>query len=222
MIQNLDLESQVLDAVDRLLASGEYHRMSFDVIAREAGVDPNVLYLHFQTKVDILLAHADRIVRRIVAVEKQIAAEGEPAPDRVRQILMFRVLAYFDSVQHFSDSLDDLFRDLRSELCERRCFYLEWEAEVIEPVLREFRGTRTSLIRDAPGTARALLAATDALLPMNCISSELHTRARVARKAAVVTDLVLEGLLETAKRPRSYPRIKACEGAASRWTRKLL
>ncbi len=44
MIQNLDVESLVLDAVDRLLASGEYSRMSLDVVAREAGVKALVFF----------------------------------------------------------------------------------------------------------------------------------------------------------------------------------
>jgi AcrR family transcriptional regulator len=218
----LEIENQVLDAVDRLLARGAYGDMAMEHVARETGITVSKLYLHFRTKEDILLAHCDRIVLRIVAVEKAIAAQPHPAPFRIRQILIFRVLAYFDSVQHFAESLDDVFRDIRTELFERRQIYSEWETNVIESILRESGITSAWTANGISGTARALLAATDSLLPFNCISSELGTRRQLAKRAEKVTDLVIKGLFEASKARNDSSKVLTRGNSFSSWTRMLL
>jgi AcrR family transcriptional regulator len=220
--RDLEIENQVLDAVDRLLARGAYGDMAMEHVARETGITVSKLYLHFRTKEDILLAHCDRIVLRIVAVEKAIAAQPHPAPFRIRQILIFRVLAYFDSVQHFAESLDDVFRDIRTELFERRQIYSEWETNVIESILRESGITSAWTANGISGTARALLAATDSLLPFNCISSELGTRRQLAKRAEKVTDLVIKGLFEAPKARNDSSKVLTRGNSFSSWTRMLL
>jgi AcrR family transcriptional regulator len=218
----LDIENQALDAVDRLLARGAYGGMTMEDVARETGITVSKLYLHFRTKEDILLAHCDRIVLRIVAVEKSIAAQPHPVPSKIRQILLFRVLAYFDSVQHFAESMDDVFRDIRTELFERRQTYSECEAEVIESILRESGIASAWTAHGLSETAHALLAATDSLLPFNCISSELGTRRQLAKRGGRVADLVIKGLFAgSGARPESS-RLLPRRNSFARWTRMLL
>ncbi len=198
-LRDLEVENRILDAVDRLLARDSYHRLALEDVTHEAGLTQDRLLLHFRTKEDMVLALTDRLAGRIVAMERKIAARPEPPASRIRQILLGRVLAYFDGVQHFADSLDEVFRDLRTELMERRQSYAEWEADVVGSILRETHIVNELTPNGVIGTARALLSATDSLLPFNCISSDLGTRRQLAKRAERVTSLVVRGLFGVVK-----------------------
>jgi hypothetical protein len=87
-----------------------------------------------------------------------------------------------------------VLRDLRSVLLERRECYFKREAEMIALVLKE--GQRAGAFRrqDAPDTARALVAATNSLLPFNLSTRELGKRKDVEHSAERIADLLLNGL----------------------------
>ncbi len=217
-MRDLDIENRVLDGVDRLLARGAYPRLTMEDVAREAGLTLSRLYLYFRTKEDLLLAHADRIVRRIVAAEKEIASRPDPASERIRQFLLVRVLGYFDHVQHFAESVDEVYRDLRNELYERRQFYAEWEAQVMESILQGPHSVKIST-NDAR-IARSLLAATDSLLPFNCLSSELGTRRQLAKRAEQLADLLVAGLCAAKESNNVFARSTSHPGVSPRWARR--
>lgn len=187
-----DIESQVLNVLDRLLACGAYRQLTMADVARATGLALSRVLLHFRTKEDLLLAQADRMVRGIVAAEKEIAAQPGETLEKMRRVLLYRVLAYFDNVQHFGESLDEIYRDIRNELFERRRFYAEWEAQVLESLLREMPDIGT--LGHGCVIAHALLTATNALLPWNCVSSELGTRRQLGRRAEKIIDVLLAAL----------------------------
>jgi AcrR family transcriptional regulator len=222
LIRDPRIENRVLDATDRLLAKGTYHDLTMEAIGREAAVSRTTLCLYYRTREDVILSHFDRVVRRIVVVEKEIAAQPSPPPNRIWQVLLFRVLAYFDSTQHFVDSLDEIFRSVRTELLERRQHYVEWEAEVIESILRQSPRTIKWCGHEIHATGRAFLGATESLLPYNCISQELGTRRHLAKRAEKIINVVVNGLFgEEMLRPQiqTTPRQVV---AFSDWTHKLL
>src|SRR4051812_7578907 len=90
-----------LDAPERLLARFGYDKTTVDDIAQEAGVSKRTIYLHFAGKEAVALASIDRVVGRVTDRLRQIAATDAPAADRVRDILVARVLGRFDSVRSY-------------------------------------------------------------------------------------------------------------------------
>lgn len=190
-------EGAILDAADRLLARYGYKKMTIDDLAREAGIGKGTVYLHFKSKEDVVLSHVDRIVQRVIEQLELIATSEAAAGAKLKEMLLLRVLFRFDSVQHYSESISEVLRDLRSGLLERRQRYFEAEAKVFAGVLRA--GQRGGAFRphEALATARALIQATNALLPFNLSTRELGKRAEVESAVRRIVDLLLEGLLKS-------------------------
>src|SRR5262245_52456761 len=97
----------ILDATDRLLARYGYKKMTIDDLAAEVGIGKGSVYLHFDSKQEIALSHIDRIIDRLKVRLTAIAARRVSAEERLRLMLVERVLFRFDSVQHYSRSLDE-------------------------------------------------------------------------------------------------------------------
>jgi AcrR family transcriptional regulator len=184
----------ILDATDRLLARSGYKKMTIDDLAKEVGIGKGSVYLHFESKEEIALSHIDRIIERLAVNLREIAARGGPPVKRLRAMLLERVLYRFDSVQHYSQSLNDLLAQLRPRLLERRQRYFETEAQVFADVIREGKTTGVFETKDPSQTAISLLDATNALLPYSLSAYELGERADIEKKTKLVTDLLLNGL----------------------------
>jgi len=191
-----DFEDLVLDAVDRLLARFGYRDMTMEELAREVGLEKTPIYLSFRTKEDLLLSHIDRIVRQVVAAMEKIASGKASAPRKIRDMLVTRVMLRFDSVQHYPESLDDIMRDLRFPLLERRQQYFESEARPLLTVVRAGQKSRTLRASEPAETAAALLEATNSLLPFNLTARELGMRQEVRRRVTKIADLLVHGLVE--------------------------
>jgi Tetracyclin repressor-like, C-terminal domain len=110
-------------------------------------------------------------------------------------MLLTRVLYRFDSIQHYTQSLNDLLAALRPGLMARRALYFEAEAQIFAELLTAGRETGEFEFQDEKATARALLQATNGLLPYSLSTAELGAREEVEQRAAAVADLVMRGLL---------------------------
>ena len=188
-------EEVILDAADRLLARYGYKKMTVDDLAREAGIGKGTVYLHFKSKEDVVLSHVERIVRRLLDRQKVIIESGDAPADKLRQMLLLRVMFRFDSVQHYTESISEVLRDLRPVLLERRQRWFEEEAKAFATVVRE--GQRAGAFRrhDALPTARSLISATNSLLPFSLSTQELGKRREVEQAASRIAELLLEGLV---------------------------
>jgi AcrR family transcriptional regulator len=185
----------ILDAADHLLARYGYRKMTVDDIAQEAGIGKGTIYLHFASKEEVTLSHVDRIVERLKERLWAIARTDADVAIRLRLMLVARVLFRFDSVQHYTQSLNDLLAALRPNLLARRARYFEDEARVFAEVLGE--GARAGVFDagDALSTAFALLHATNSLLPYSLSTTELGERDEIKEKTEHIADLILSGLL---------------------------
>jgi AcrR family transcriptional regulator len=186
----------ILDATDRLLARFGYRKMTVEDIAAEAGIGKGTVYLHFSSKEEVVLSHVDRIVDRLKQQHLAVIARSEnTAPERIRRMLLARVLFRFDSIQHYTQSLNDLLAALRPGLVARRAKHFEEEAQIFAEVLAEGRASGEFQFENETAAAHALLEATNGLLPYSLSTTELGEREEVERRASAIADLLLQGLL---------------------------
>jgi len=189
------VKDAILDATDRLLARFGYRKMTVEDIAAEAGIGKGTIYLHFTSKEEVVLSHIDRIVERLNGQLREIARSEATAAERLRQMLLTRVLFRFDSIQHYTQSLNDLLSVLRPRLLARRAQYFESEAQIFSEVLTSGRESGELSFDDEHATAHALLQATNGLLPYSLSTTELGEREEVEQRTADVANLMLRGLL---------------------------
>jgi AcrR family transcriptional regulator len=191
-----DIKDLILDAADRFLNQFGYKKMTMDNLAHEVGIAKGTLYLHFSGKEELVLAHIDRIVYRLL-VNLQIIAHGDgSAPQRLREMLLTRVLFRFDNVQHYTESLSDLLSDIRSSLLERREKHFALEAKVFAQVLEEGGKDGSFAVEEIESTTNAILLATNSLLPYSLSASELGRRKELEKKISKIADLILSGLIK--------------------------
>ena len=189
------VKDSILDATDRLLARFGYRKMTVEDIAAEAGIGKGTVYLHFTSKEEVVLSHIDRIVDRLNGQLREIARSNATTAERLRQMLLTRVLFRFDSIQHYTQSLNDLLAVLRPRLLARRAQYFESEAQIFSEVLASGRESGELNFEDEHVTAHALLQATNGLLPYSLSTTELGEREEVEQRTADVANLMVRGLL---------------------------
>jgi AcrR family transcriptional regulator len=198
----------ILDAADRLLGRFGYQKTTLDDLAREAGIGRRTIYLHFQSKEELFLSSIDRVVERLCAELEKVAEEEAPAPERLRRMLLTRVMFRFDSVHGYYQSLDEMLAVLRAAYLDRRSRYFAEEAQILAKVVAEGMRARAFRVHDAHATARALVVATNALLPYSLSARELGSRKVVEAEAARVADLLLAGLDAPSNAHASVPRTR--------------
>ncbi|HZT44465.1 MAG TPA: TetR/AcrR family transcriptional regulator [Chthonomonadaceae bacterium] len=189
-----EMRDRLLDAAERLLARFGYRKMTMDDLAREAGVGRRTIYLYFPGKEEVTLSSIDRVVDRIQEQLRVIASEPGPPEDRLRRMLVARVLARFDQVHDYHQSLDDMFAVLRPAYMARRERYFDAEAHIFAEVLQEGRCLGVFAPPDPIQTAHTLLWATNALLPYSLSVQELGAREDVEARTDRIARLLLDGV----------------------------
>lgn len=193
-VQMIDTREAILDATDRLLARFGYRKMTVDDLAKETGIGKGTVYLYFPSKEEIALSHIDRIVERLIAKLQEIAEGPGTAEQKLLKMLLERVIFRFDSVQNYTQGLNDLLAELRPKLLERRRRYFDEEASVIAAVIVEGQTDGRFVTRDAVEIAQTLLSATNSLLPYSLSVIELGDRTEVEKQARRIAELLIRGL----------------------------
>jgi AcrR family transcriptional regulator len=190
-----DIKSAILDAAERLLAGNGYKKMTIDDLAAEVGIGKGSVYLHFASKEEIALSHIDRIIERLKERLAGIAARKVSAEQRLRQMLIERVIFRFDSVQHYTQSLNDIFAKIRPSLLERRKRHFEEESRIFARLIKEGIDAGEFVKTNPTDTAQALLVATNSLLPYSLSTQELGERRQIETRATQVANLLLKGVI---------------------------
>jgi AcrR family transcriptional regulator len=185
----------ILDATDRLLARYGYRKMTMDDLAQEVGIGKGTIYLHFQSKHELVLSHIDRVIDRVIDGLKLVEAGGGSPSEKIRAMLVLRVMLRFDSVRHFTESLSEVLRDLRSSVLKKRQGHFISEGAIFAKVLRAGGAAGIFRRQDYSATAQALLEATNSLLPFNLSTRELGKREEVETRVERIADLLLDGLV---------------------------
>jgi len=198
-VQTKEVREAILDATDDFLAHYGYKKMSIDDLAQQVGIGKGSIYLHFSSKEEIALSHIDRIIERLEN-ELLLLAERKISPEkRLHQMLLKRVLFRFDSVQHYTQSLNDLLAALRPKLLARRKKYFNEEAEIFATVIKEGQKAKIFDGGNALKIAETFLLATNSLLPFSLTTRELGERNEIEERTERVAKLILYGLLKREK-----------------------
>jgi hypothetical protein len=109
-------------------------------------------------------------------------------------MLIERVVFRFDSVQHYTQSLNDLLAALRPRLLARRQRYFAEEAQMFAGVLDEGKRLKLFAVEDSLATAELFLMASNSLLPYSLSTRELGEREDIKEKISRLADLLLAGV----------------------------
>jgi AcrR family transcriptional regulator len=194
-VQTREVREAILDATDRFLARYGYKKMTIDDLAQEVGIGKGSIYLHFTSKEEIVLSHIDRIIERLKEELNRIAALNISPEERLQKMLVTRVLFRFDSVQHYTQSLNDLLAAVRPKLLSRRKHYFAEEAEIFALVIEQGNESDVFESESPIETAKTFLLATNSLLPFSLTTQELGERSEIEEKVGRVADLLLKGLV---------------------------
>ena len=200
--QTEQVEEAVLDAADRLLAREGYPALTMEALALEAGIAKTAIYLHFRSKSDVILGHIDRIAARVVAGLQRIAASSAPPAEKIRQMILLRVMQRFDSVQHYPETVAEVIHDVGPALLQQRENHFAAEARIFIDVLKDAEGLLAIQPEERSAVANAIISATNALLPYNLSTAELAKRREVADKADRIASMLLRGLLRPDRGPK--------------------
>ena len=192
--QRRDVKGAILDATDRLLARNGYKKMTIDDLAAEVGIGKGSVYLHFTSKEDIALSHIDRIIERLKARLEQIASKKTSCERRLKEMLIERVIFRFDSVQHYTKSLNDLLSNIRPQLLDRRKRHFEEESGIFARLLKEGVDAGEFAKVNVNETARSLLLAPNSLLPYSLSTQELGERKEIEKRLSALADLLVSGV----------------------------
>jgi len=193
--QPRDVKTAILDATDRLLARNGYKKMTIDDLAAEVGIGKGSVYLHFSSKEEIALSHIDAIIERVKSRLYEVSQKKTSHVSRLKEMLVERVLCRFDSVQHYTQSLNEILSKIRSSLLERRKRYFEEEARIFAALIKDGIANGAFAKVNVDETARSLLLATNSLLPYSLSTQELGERKEIEKRVSALADLLLKGLI---------------------------
>jgi len=193
-VQTKEVRDSILDATDRLLSQYGYKKMTIDDLAREVGIGKGSIYLHFKSKEEIALSHIDRIIQRLCRKLSEIENEDLSQRDKLLKMSLMRVTFRFDSVQHYTQSLDELLSSLRVKLLARRRKYHDAEAKIYSRVIEDGQKSGAFVEGNPLEIAHAFLLATNSLLPFSLSTRELGKRRELVRKTEYLTELLLRGI----------------------------
>lgn len=194
-VQTKEVRDAILDATDNLLARYGYKKMTIDDLAQEVGIGKGSIYLHFSSKEEIVLSHIDRIIERLKCELETIAGKKISLEEKLKRMLLVRVLVRFDSVQHYTQSLNDLLAALRPKFLARRKNYFDEEAQIFASIIEQGQKEKIFSQGNALEFAETFLLATNSLLPYSLSVAELGERQEIEKKTKRLANLLVKGIL---------------------------
>jgi AcrR family transcriptional regulator len=194
LCEHKDVPEAILDATGRLLERYGYKKMTIDDIAQEAGIGKGTIYSYFPSKQEIALSWTER-ANGILINELNVIADGDDSPeDKLRNILIRRIMFRFDNAQHFLQSFDDIMAPVKSMLVQRREKNTRNEGSILARVIES--GCQSGVMRcDDPQIAGYCMAlATNSLLPYSLTPAEMGERRTIHEYALNITNLLIYGL----------------------------
>ena len=189
-----DVREAILDAATRLMERNGYRKMTIDDLAQEAEIGRATIYGYFQNKEDVALSVVHRYNQRIHAYWREIAESDDAPTEKLRRMILYRVMFIFDVCSHYRQSLDETLSAMRPIVLQRRSEYIDIEASILTPVIEAGCHDEVFRSENPAQTARTMLTCISGLLPFNLSSAELSSRDEIERRTQNVIELIIKGL----------------------------
>ncbi len=164
-------------------------------IAKEARVGRRTIYLYFKNKEDVALSSIGRVVDKAQTRMKEIfESEDRDILDRLREMLVERVMSRVRAVADYHESLDEIFEVVRPAYIERRKQYFFIEQDLISQALEASTDAGKANVSNPMGTAAILLQATNAYLPYSLSVRELGNPDQIEKQLRMMADLLVKGI----------------------------
>lgn len=183
MVSAPGTREEIIHAAERLFEHFGYGKTTVDEIAREAGIGKGTIYLQFQSKEDIAFAWIDHIHDRLFNDLQAIAASQATAQERLRLMLVHRVMARYDRFARCARSMDDAFLSLKNKLVPKRDAFHLREADLFSEFLSGAQRDGLLSCDDPSRTAQAMVTATNSLMPYSLRTDQLGDREMVEQRA---------------------------------------
>ncbi|HEY3782656.1 MAG TPA: TetR/AcrR family transcriptional regulator [Fimbriimonadaceae bacterium] len=190
----LDTREAILDACDSIMARFGFRKMTMDDLAHEAHVSKRTIYHYFPSKEEVGLSSIGRVVEQVHAELKQIAEQPIPPEEKLKQMLIARVMGRVRQVKDYYHSLDELFEVVRPAYMERRNRYFAIELDLLQQVLEQGRQQATFHFQDPEIAARLLMLATNAFLPYSLSVKQLGEPEAIQERLTQMVELLINGL----------------------------
>jgi AcrR family transcriptional regulator len=193
---SLSTREIILDAAEHLFARYGYRKTTVDDLARESGIAKGTVYLYFKNKEEIALGRIGRVLATLRARLEAIAASSDPPLQKLRGVLIDRIMFRVDSAQVYATDIETLLGEIRPALATERQRFLRVEIQVVTSVLRR------AGVANAGKVAAALIDATNAFLPSSLTADAVRRPQSVRRRLSLVVDLLMSGLKPLTNRRR--------------------
>ncbi|MBS1724543.1 MAG: TetR/AcrR family transcriptional regulator [Armatimonadetes bacterium] len=192
--QNPTVADEIVDVADALFERYGYQKTTVDEIAREAGIGKGTVYLHFASKEEIGIAWVDRLHQTLIERLRAISAANGSPIDRLKMLLVARVLFRQETFLRHQRSMDESFEKLKKQLTSKREACHAREAAVIVELINE--AERSGLCRpiDASKAAESMVLATNGLMPYSMRPEAIGSLQDVERKAKDLAELLVAGI----------------------------
>lgn len=127
----------IKDAAREIFSSGQYDSVSVDDIAKQAGVSRGTVYMHFKTKVDILVALVNDDLATHLACYEDLARIDDPT---IADIMLW-IRKFIDSTKSSNGFLTVFFRYNSSD---NFSMVMEHRERVVEALGRRYPGFNIS------------------------------------------------------------------------------
>jgi AcrR family transcriptional regulator len=184
----------ILDATDRLMGRYGFRKMTMDDVAKEAGVSKRTIYVYFATKEDLGLSFLRRLVEGIQGELAQIIASDRDPAEKLSAVLTHRILPRVVGLKDYAQCLDEIFDGVRPRYLAQRQGFFETERQMVIGILEEGCRAGCFSVEDPAQCAKALLLATNALLPYSLSIKEMGGLETIENDLLTVVSLLVSGL----------------------------
>jgi len=126
----------ILQAAWGLIRHYGYTKTTIDDIAKRAGIGKGTIYLHFHSKLEIMLALVELTNDRIIKDLEEISLKKSPPSDRLRECLLHRIMTLFDIVHRYPHG-EDVISSMLPDIVKRLERYVRRHGELLENIIRD-------------------------------------------------------------------------------------
>jgi AcrR family transcriptional regulator len=192
-----ETRTAILDAAERLLVYYGFQKMTMQDLADEAKIGVGTTYLHFKGKADVAVAVIERANQRYLEQFRRTAEGTSPVAQRLREVLLARILLRYDAARKTRHSMEDLIQTMRTSCASKGMVWQQAEVGVFHRLVQEGVDQGVFVLpeaRSAMETAECLLLGTKGLMPGFLTSSDYDDPDGFKKKSECLIDFLLSAL----------------------------